>query len=194
MSKPETTDPHAPDSPESHPGTIQVTDRQIQRYVARFEAIRSSVLARRSCSEACANTDKTPLPEEDTAMSQNEKSSTPAKVALHKMIDELPSSFSEEDCLFLAAIIGSFSALPPAALLQQLHSDCGPVNQGEMIKRTCIPSKGSEKDAKLQEILPDQFDPDTRTCQMNPEQRAQAATLEKMAGKLVGFDLPGDSS
>ncbi len=61
-------------------------------------------------------------------MSQNEKSSTsatPAKAALHKMIDELPSSFSEEDCLFLAAIIGSFSALPPAALLQQLHSDCG---------------------------------------------------------------------
>lgn len=123
-----------------------------------------------------------------------ETSVTPAKAALHKMIDELPSSFSEEDCLFLAAIIGSFSALPPAALLQQLHSDCGPVSQGEMIKRTCIPSKGSEKDAKLQEILPDQFDPDTRTCQMNPEQRAQAATLEKMAGKLVGFDLPGDSS
>jgi hypothetical protein len=64
----------------------------------------------------------------------------------------------------------------------------------QTIKRTCTPSTGSEKGAKLQEILPDQFDPDTRTCQMNPEQRAQAATVENMAGTLVGFDLPDNSS
>jgi len=165
-----TTDHHDPEFLELHPGTIQVTDRQIQRYAEYFEANRSRILARRSYSEAI----------------------TPAKAALHKMIDELPDSFSEDDCMFLAAIIGSFSALPPAALLQQLRSDCA--NQNEMIKRTCIPSKGSEKGAKLQETLPDQFDPDTRTCQMNPEQRAQVATLEKLAGRLVGFDLPGDSS
>lgn len=48
-----------PDPPESHPGTIQATDRQIQRYVARFEAIQSRLLARRSCSEVYANTDRT---------------------------------------------------------------------------------------------------------------------------------------
>lgn len=47
------------------------------------------------------------------------------KAALHRMVDDLPSSFSEDDGLFLAAIMGSFSALPPAALLQQLRSDCG---------------------------------------------------------------------
>lgn len=48
-----------PDSLESHPGTIQVTERQIQRYLARFEAVQSRILARRSCSEVSANTGKT---------------------------------------------------------------------------------------------------------------------------------------
>lgn len=64
----------------------------------------------------------------------------------------------------------------------------------QTIKKTCIPSTGSEKGAKLQEILPDQFDPDTRTCQMNPEQRAQAATVENMAGKLVGSVTPAKAA
>lgn len=68
------------------------------------------------------------------------------------------------------------------------------MSQSEMIKRTCIPSRGSEKGAKLQEILPDQFDPDTRTCQMSPVQRAQVEIVEKMAEKRAVFDLPGDSS
>ena len=63
-----------------------------------------------------------------------------------------------------------------------------------MIKRMCTPSTGSEKGAKLQEISLSQFDPDTRTCRMNPEQRALAATVESIAGTLVGSGLLDDSS